>query len=341
MILAERYRGKVSASREYEVQCAAYSEPIRVTGLGYFRNLGTVLHTLHPSAIIVNLYYSLPALQAYWFARKEGVPLYISAEEDGYRNIGQRIFFPLWDMTMGKAILSYATAVLCWSKGTCLFMERIADKEKIVYFPASIDVQECGLPQIKNSKKEEGVRLILPARLVPVKNHALLLKALTIVRDKYRVPFHLALLGDGPLRSTIEELVAEYKLEQSVEMCGNVSREEVLSSYGEYDALVLPGRHETIGFVVLEAMAHGIPAIVSDTLGARDFIEDGISGLLFQSGNAEDLAEKIATMARVDTRRMGVQARLRVEQRFDTQKQSQTLYETLLGKGGGIIFSKK
>lgn len=330
MVLADRYRGKGNAPQGYEVRYGAYPQPIRVTGLGYFRNLPGLLNPLHPSAVIVNLYYSLPALQAYWYAKKEGIPLYISAEEDGYRNIWQRIFFPLWDMTVGKAILSYATAVLCWSKGTQVFMERVvSDKRKIVYFPASIDTREYVSSERKSDNREEGVRLILPARLVPVKNHELLLRALVVVRDTHHIPFHLTLLGDGPLRERIEELIEEYSLQGNVELRGNVSREEVLALYGEHDALVMSGRHETIGFVVLEAMARGIPAIISDTLGARDFIEDGVSGLLFESGNADDLAEKIVTMARADMHGMGEQARLRVEENFDVSSAARTLREAL------------
>lgn len=331
MVLARRYEGKAREAHGYEVHYAGYSEPIRVTGLGYFKNLDSVLRPLHPSAIIVNLYYSLPALQAYWFAKREGIPLYISAEEDSYRNVWQRIFFPLWDITVGRSILTYASGVLCWSKGTQAFMERVvSDKSKIIYFPASIDTKEC-VPSYTDREKTEdrSIRLIMPARLVAVKNHELLLRALVVLRDAHHIPFHLTLLGDGPLRGRIEELIQRYNLQGSVELAGNVSREKVLALYGEHDALVMSGKHETIGFVVLEAMACGTAAIVSDTLGARDFIEDGVTGLLFESGNADDLAAKIARIASVDTRAMGMRARARVEEKFDINMSIRILKQTL------------
>jgi len=340
MVLANRYRGKGFVPAGHGVVYAPYAQPIRVTGLGYFKNIDATLGPLKPSAIIVNLYYSLPALQTYWFAKKEGIPFYISAEEDGYRNMWQRIFFPLWDIVIGRRILASAAGILCWSRATCLFMEtRVVDKGKIIYFPACIDTAEI-LPAEGRERSPE-LRLILPARLVPVKNHELLLKALRIVRDTHRVPVRLTVLGDGPLRDSIERSIQRYELSGVVDMRGAVERDEVLSSYASHDILVLPGRHETIGLVVLEAMACGIPVIISDTLGARDFIEDGVSGLLFTSGNAEDLAAKIAMMAGADLRSIGAQARLRVQQEFDTKKQSQVLYKTLFGDAGGAILKKK
>ena len=328
MVLADRYKGKGMVPEGTEVVYAPYAQPIRVTGLGYFKNMDAMLRPLKPSAIIVNLYYSLPALQAYWFAKKEGIPFYISAEEDGYRNMWQRIFFPLWDVVIGRRILASAAGILCWSRATCLFMEtRVVDKGKIIYFPACIDTAEI-LPAEGRERSPE-LRIILPARLVPVKNHELLLKALRIVRDTHRVPVRLTVLGDGPLRGSIERSIRRYELGGVVDMRGAVGRDEVLSSYASHDILVLPGRHETIGLVALEAMARGIPAIVSDTLGARDFIEDGVSGFLFHSGSAEDLAETIVRSARADTIEMGKSARARIEKQFDISRQTRILRETL------------
>lgn len=328
MVLADRYRNKGMVPDGTRVVYAPYSQPIRVTGLGYFKDMDAALRPLKPSAIIVNLYYSLPALQAFWFAKKEGVPLYISAEEDGYRNFWQRIIFPLWDIVIGRRILNRATAILCWSKGSCSFMERkVSDKEKIIYFPASIEGADI-VPRPRSRRKRE-LRLLLPARLVSVKNHKLLLRAMRIVQATSNVPVLLTLLGDGPLRGAIEEDIKRYGLADVVRLHGEVSRDEVFAAYAEHDALVLPGRHETIGFVALEAMANGIPVLVSDTLGARDFIEDGISGFLFQSGSAEDLAEKIITLAASDTDAMGRAARKRVCEYFDIYKQLNLLRDVL------------
>ena len=332
MVLANRYRGKGFVPAGHGVVYAPYAQPIRVTGLGYFKNIDATLGPLKPSAIIVNLYYSLPALQTYRFAKKRGIPFYISAEEDGYRNMWQRIFFPLWDVVIGRRILASAAGVLCWSRATCLFMEaRVSDKEKIVYFPACIDTAE--IFPAEGRERSSELRLILPARLVPVKNHKLLLEALRIVRDTHHVPVRLTVLGDGPLRESIKQSIRRYELDSVVDMRGAVARNEVLSSYASHDILVLPGRHETIGLVVLEAMARGIPAIVSDTLGARDFIEDGVSGFLFHSGSAEDLAEKIVQASRADTIAMGNSARERIEKQFDISRQTRILRETLATRG--------
>jgi glycosyltransferase involved in cell wall biosynthesis len=101
----------------------------------------------------------------------------------------------------------------------------------------------------------------------------------------------LTFIGSGPLEGEVRQAYPKAAITGWVDRAGSVSY--VRSAR----ALVFPSLwYETLGLVVLEAAAHGIPCIVPDTSAAREMIEDGVTGLLFQGGNESDLR---ATMRRL------------------------------------------
>jgi len=98
----------------------------------------------------------------------------------------------------------------------------------------------------------------------------------------------LTFIGSGSLEPEIRQAYPEAVITGWVDRAGSVS---YLRSAR---ALVFPSLwYETLGLVVLEAAAHGIPCIVPDTSAAREMIEDGVTGLLFQGGNETDLRAKM------------------------------------------------
>ena len=70
----------------------------------------------------------------------------------------------------------------------------------------------------------------------------------------------------------------------------NVNPGEPLQNYGAASIFVLPSVHESFGLVVLEAMAAGLPVIVSDMVGAKDCVKEGVNGYVFSSGNSNELS---------------------------------------------------
>jgi len=85
----------------------------------------------------------------------------------------------------------------------------------------------------------------------------------------------------------------------AAELRGWLDRPGVVHAMQSSRAIVFPSLwHETQGMVVLEAAALGVPAIVSDSCAAREAIVDGETGLLFQSGDASDLAAKLTLLDR-------------------------------------------
>lgn len=112
-------------------------------------------------------------------------------------------------------------------------------------------------------------------------------------------PVHLLFVGDGALREIIEEKarrLSDLSGRPCVSLAGFLNQTEVPKAYAVADCLVLPSdAGETWGLVVNEAMACGLPAIVSDQVGCGpDLIDPGVTGDLFAVGDVERLAIAMA-----------------------------------------------
>lgn len=91
-----------------------------------------------------------------------------------------------------------------------------------------------------------------------------------------------------------------------VSVLGSLSQAELASRFRAADCLVLPSRNESFGMVVPEALAAGLPAVVSDRVGAAELIEEGRNGWVVPAGDAGALAERMlrCVRAREELRRM-------------------------------------
>ncbi len=89
----------------------------------------------------------------------------------------------------------------------------------------------------------------------------------------------LALIGNGPHRKVLEQHFAG----MPVHMAGFLRGEELAAAYASSDVFVMPSRTETLGLVVLEAMASGLPVVGARAGGIPEMIEDGVSGRLFDT----------------------------------------------------------
>jgi glycosyltransferase involved in cell wall biosynthesis len=87
----------------------------------------------------------------------------------------------------------------------------------------------------------------------------------------------LALVGDGPYRTELEAHFAD----THTNFVGYLAGEDLASAYASADAFVFPSRTETLGLVLLEAMAAGCPVVAANSGGIPDIVTDGVNGFLF------------------------------------------------------------
>jgi glycosyltransferase involved in cell wall biosynthesis len=122
---------------------------------------------------------------------------------------------------------------------------------------------------------------------------------------------HLAIVGDGPARKSLEPRFAG----TATTFTGYLGGEDLAQAYASADIFVFPGANETFGNVVIEAMSSGLPVVVPNLGGVLDFVEEGTSGLFFESEDPQSLARAVSTL--IDkpeaARRMGRAGRAKAE----------------------------
>jgi len=143
----------------------------------------------------------------------------------------------------------------------------------------------------------------------------------------------LRIIGDGPLRSALEKVIADCGTSTQIELSGELHHAEVLNFLRQSHLLLAPsvvaknGDREGTPTVIKEAGAYGLPTVATRHAGIPRQIEDGISGFLVPERDVDALAEKIRVLIADNDlrRRMGHAARRLVEERFDLTKQIMVL----------------
>jgi glycosyltransferase involved in cell wall biosynthesis len=95
----------------------------------------------------------------------------------------------------------------------------------------------------------------------------------------------LALVGDGPYRQELEKIFAG----TNTYFAGYLQGDQLAAAFASSDAFVFPSRTETLGLVLLEAMAAGCPVVAARSGGIPDIVTDGVNGILFEPDRADGL----------------------------------------------------
>jgi glycosyltransferase involved in cell wall biosynthesis len=175
-------------------------------------------------------------------------------------------------------------------------------------------------------KKNQFVFFI--GRLASEKGFAIALSAW-----QYLDGIPLKVVGDGPLLSEMQRWVQAQKLAQ-VEFLGWMDRQELAGCYAQARFLIYPSLYyETFGISISEAYSCGVPVIASRLGALAEIVEDGRTGLLFQAGDAKDLASKVqwAWNHPKEMEEMGREARRVYEIKFSEERHYSILmsaYET-------------
>jgi glycosyltransferase involved in cell wall biosynthesis len=150
----------------------------------------------------------------------------------------------------------------------------------------------------------------------------------------------LCMVGDGPDRDHVEQRASELGVVRHCLFLGYL--EDVASYYAAFDAVVLPSGNEGTPVSAIEALAGGRPVVATRVGGVPDVIRDGIDGFLVEPGAIDDLADRLAQLARDPELReqMGEAGRARVLPRYAVSRlidDVDALYRSLLeAKGLGL-----
>jgi len=134
--------------------------------------------------------------------------------------------------------------------------------------------------------------IICVARLVPVKNLDTLIKAWQVI-ESLNTGYRLAIVGNGPEYHALNTLKLDLNL-KTVDFLGIIANENLLEFYSKADAFILPSLSESWGLVVNEAMAAGLPVLLSHNINASKYLlKEGVNGYGFDPLNVADIAQVI------------------------------------------------
>ncbi len=189
---------------------------------------------------------------------------------------------------------------------------------KVAMFWNSIPDPAAARPDVP---QRQQTRILCPGRLHLCKGQDVLMRALpAVLRGAPGVEVVFA--GGGTEREPLERLAGELGLLHIVRFAGALPRTELLRAMGEAALVVVPSRDEAFGLVNIEAMAMGTPVVASRVGGIPEIVRDGVDGLLFEPGNAEELAACLVRLLKDGELRaeMGRNARQRFLEEFESSR---------------------
>lgn len=195
-----------------------------------------------------------------------------------------------------------------------------------------IEVERYGPPADKaRAKQDVGLEpnrryLIHVARHHPVKDQATLLRGFALAAPD--LPgVDLLMAGDGPLRAELESLAVELRVPDRVTFLG--VRADVAELMRAADAFALTSLSEAASLTLLEAMASGLPAVVTDVGGNPEIVRPEREGLLFPRGDAAGCAAAIRRVFRDPelAARLGAAGRARARERYQLGRTVEAYYD--------------
>lgn len=278
------------------------------------------LRQMKPDAVLVNGWVTKTCLQALWACRRLGIPCFVRGEANLLRPRAT------WKHGLHRLLMrQYSAYFAIGSANRAFYRFHHCPEDRIFFAPYAVDNEFFAVQAAERAGRREAIResfgippgacvFLFAGKLVSKKHPSDLLEAIALLPGDVRGRVHVLMAGTGPLRDECEQVARERGI--SAVFAGFLNQSRLPDAYVAADALVLPSdAGETWGLVVNEAMASGLPAVVSDQVGCHtDLIVQGETGLVFTCGNVQELSRCLGSMVDDSNRRrqMGEAARTRV-----------------------------
>ena len=256
------------------------------------------------SAVVVNGWHFKSAWRTILACWRHGVPLLVRSDSHlrGSQNSKKWAKWPLYRSFIPR--LDGCLPAGSWSRD--YFENYGACEDHIFTIPHCVDNRrferdmELLRPQREALRRQWGIApgatvFLFAGKFTPVKRPTNFISA--IARSASANPSANSsivglMAGDGPLRAQCEQQARSARA--PVRFTGFLNQSRIPEAYAAADALVLPSETETWGLVVNEAMACGLPCIVSDRVGCGpDIVDRGVTGDVYPMGDVEALAARL------------------------------------------------
>jgi len=158
------------------------------------------------------------------------------------------------------------------------YTSKVCRADNSILLPESVPLrQDCHRP----------IRLLFAGRLSGVKQIDRIIDAVSLCPDRV----HLTIVGDGEVRASLQQQIAQKKLEEYVTLFLGCAPSQMGEYYQSSDILVMNSSLEGKPMVILEAMSHGLPVIATPVGGIPELVTPGVQGE-FTDGTPEQILEK-------------------------------------------------
>lgn len=279
--------------------------------------LSEKLNLIRPDVVAVNGWYDKSALTALNWCILNNIPAIImseSSEDDFSRNA--------WKEYLKKGVIANFQSGLVGGVRHANYLKKLGMAEENIFFGYDVIDNEYfkkEAQQVRNNTADLRNRMAIPqnyflavSRFIEKKNLPSLIKAYNKYREvEQESAWDLCLLGDGPQKSELVKMVDDYKLNDKIHFKGFKQYAELPVFFGLARAFVHVSTTEQWGLVVNEAMAAGLPVIISERCGCvPELVQNGVNGYSFDPTNWEELAQKMISFSNgsVDLDSFGVQS---------------------------------
>jgi glycosyltransferase involved in cell wall biosynthesis len=277
------------------------------------RKIRVALDAIKPHAVVIPGWIFPDALSALEWCAETKTPAVVMSESTAWDEA--RVFWKEWIkgrlVKMCAAALAGGTAhaeylaQLGMAKGRIFLGYDVVDNDYFAAHAAEIRNQRSVISGLGSpvSDLPSSPFFLASARFIGKKNLPRLINAYARYRDLARKSglgngeskiWELVLLGDGPLRSSLCGLRSSLGLEACIHLPGFKQYGELPGYFGLAGAFVHVSTTEPWGLVVNEAMASGLPVLVSNRCGcAQDLVQEGVNGFSFDPRNVEELGQRM------------------------------------------------
>ncbi len=214
-----------------------------------------------------------------------------------------------------------------------LLIELNCDEKKITVHRMGIDCQKFTFTP-RQPSPDGQIRLVSVARLVEKKGIEYGIRAVAkLSQIAHNLKYHI--VGDGELRESLESLIQELEVSDTIKLVGWKERKEIIKILNSGHIFLAPsvtshnGDQEGIPVVLMEAMAMGLPVVSTQHSGIPELVEDRVSGFLVPERDSEALAQKINYLIQHPDiwGQMGKEGRLKVEKFYNIDQLNDRLIE--------------
>ena len=275
-------------------------------GNSWLRQLQSWIDRADPQVVVVSGYSFPETLAAMLAAAERGLPVLVCSESnrhDAHRRP--------WSEAIKRRLLRRAQAALVGGEPQASYLEELGIPALSIFRGYnSVDNSHFA---VASSWRDQGAvareKLALPpryllavSRFTAKKNLVTLIEGFSLwhrqaPEDQRQLA--LVILGDGPLRPQLESQIADLDLQEHVLLPGSCAYADLPERYGLAEGFIHASTVEQWGLVVNEAMAAGLPVLVSSSCGcAPELVHPGVNGLRFDPRSPATIAAAIAWLSR-------------------------------------------